>query len=121
MNRIFKSFLFLIEFVMCYLILSGKLFTNCIIKQFFHISCPACGFTRGFRAILNGELLKAIEYNLLSIPVFIFFVLVNSYLIYDIITGKKKTDHIFNRLGKFTIPILLILLLNMIINNFRGI
>jgi hypothetical protein len=121
MNRIFKSFLFVIEFVMCYLILSGQLLTECVIKQVFHIACPACGFTRGFRAILSGNLLKAIQYNLLSIPVFIFFIIVNGYLIYDIIKDKKKTDFFFGKLGKFIIPILIILFLNMVMNNVRGI
>ncbi len=121
MNRIFKSFLFVIEFVMGYLILSGKFLVNCMIKQILHISCPACGFTRAFRAIINGNILEAIQYNLLSIPVFLFLLIVNCYLIYDIVKDKKKTDLFFERLGKFTIPIIVILFVNMIINNIRGI
>lgn len=121
MNRIIKSFLFLIEVVMCYLILSGKLFTNCMIKQIFHISCPACGFTRGFRAILHGRLLEAFQYNLLSIPVFVLFLIVNCYLVYDILKDKKRIDCFFEEIGKVTIPILIILLINMIINNIKGI
>lgn len=121
MNRIIKSFLFCIEFTMCYLILSGKFFTNCVVKQIFHISCPACGFTRGLKAILNGNLLEAIQYNLLSIPVFLLLIIINSCVIYDIVKGQKKTELFFNQLGKFTILILVILLLNMVVNNVRGI
>lgn len=121
MNRIIKISLFLVEIVMGYLILSGKIFANCIVKQIFHFSCPACGFTRGFRAILSGNLLEAIQYNLLSIPVFLLLVIVTYYLIYDIVKNKKKTDSFFDKLGKFTVPILIILGLNMIVNNIKGI
>lgn len=119
MNRIIKTILLFLEIVLGYLILSGKVFMNCIIKQIFHISCPACGFTRAFRAILKGNLLEAMQYNLLSIPVFLFLIVVNGYLIYDIVTNRKKIDSFFEKLGKCIVPILIILLLNMIINNVR--
>lgn len=121
MNRIFKISLFFIEIVMCFLILSGILHADCIIKQLFHISCPACGFTRAFLEILNLNLLEAMKYNLLSIPVFLLLLIVNAYLIYDIIKKQKKTEIFFEKLGQYIIPIVIILIINTIINNINGI
>jgi hypothetical protein len=35
-------------------------------------ACPGCGLTRGFHAFLHGDVLGALDYNLLS-PVILFF------------------------------------------------
>ncbi len=121
MNRIRKIILLLSEIIFTYLIFANKINSNCLIKKYLNISCPACGFTRAFKSIINLNFIEAIKYNLLSIPVFIFLIVINIILIYDIFFNKKKTDKIFMFISKYTILIIIILIINTIINNIKGI
>ncbi|EJX00535.1 hypothetical protein, membrane [gut metagenome] len=56
---------------------------GCLIKQFFHISCPACGSTRAIVALLNGHLQEALMWNPLGIVLFVLLLLLTFGLPYD--------------------------------------
>ena len=60
----------------------------CPIKNIFGISCPGCGMTRGFIAILKLDFISAIRYNVLSIPLFV------GIIVYTVLCC---TDIIFDR------------------------
>lgn len=79
-------------------------------KCFFHeltgMYCPGCGGQRSLHALLNGQFLKAIDYNLLFIlllPLIIYFVFI-------FITGKKysKSSFIYNPAFSFTVVIVVV-------------
>jgi hypothetical protein len=47
-------------------------FPQCPLFQLTGLHCPGCGMTRGFHALFQGDLISAIDYNLL-LPFFFFF------------------------------------------------
>lgn len=121
MNRFYKISTIIIELMLAYIILIKKIYIPCASKKLFGLSCPACGLTRAFKSILSLNFIDAIKYNFLSITIFIFLIILNIYLIYDILTNNKKTNFLFTKLGKHYILILIILIINAIINNIKGI
>lgn len=48
----------------------AQFFPACPLYSMTGLACPGCGLTRGFHALLHGDLLTAIDYNAL-IPVFL--------------------------------------------------
>jgi len=42
----------------------------CLFHRITGLECPGCGMTRAFHAITHGQMLEAIGYNLLSVPLF---------------------------------------------------
>ncbi|MEG2322501.1 MAG: DUF2752 domain-containing protein [Bacilli bacterium] len=110
---LFLIVVFLLVFIIDY---------KCPFKFFFHIACPGCGLSRAFIAIFQFNFNKALNYNLLSIPIFIIATFSFGMLIKDIIKKEDKYIYYFiNFLKKHYLIILLILFINMIINNLRNI
>ena len=44
---------------------------ECIIRRHFRIYCPACGGTRAFTALLEGDIAQSLHYN----PIIVLFIL----------------------------------------------
>ena len=76
--------------------------------------------TRAFISLFEGDLLKAISYNLLCIPCLLFFIY---YIFIDIISIIKNDDRALvdfeNWLGKHYKAIIIVLVINKNILNFR--
>ena len=121
MNRIYKTLTLLIEIIFAYITLFSNIKIACLSKTILNISCPACGLTRAFKSIIKLDIIKAIKYNYLSIIVLIFLIILNYYLIYDIITNKKQTNKYLTKIGSYYIIIIIILLITLILNNIRKI
>lgn len=45
-------------------------FPACPLYRFTGLACPGCGLTRGFHALLHGDVVKALDHNAL-IPLFV--------------------------------------------------
>ena len=56
---------------------------GCLMKQIFHIPCPACGSTRAIIALLHGHLQEALAWNPLGIVLFVLLLLLTVLLPYD--------------------------------------
>lgn len=93
---------------------------NCPVREFLNVECPACGLTRGFRAIFSLNLLEALWMNILAIPLFITVLLFIIMLFYGIITNKdlmyQKTIGFFNKYYK---QVLLLVLISFVWNNLK--
>lgn len=92
----------------------------CLIKQSIGIYCPTCGVTRSFYSIFNLDFISAIKYNILGIPLFIFFALSFVTILKDIILNEDKFLSNMNKIlqNKFVITILfLLIILSTIVNN----
>ena len=105
-NRNIKIFVFGIAAVAILLLYffvepkNGNL-PKCLFHQITGFYCPGCGVQRSFHSLLNGELLKAISYNLLFIallPLIIYFI---AYFILD----KKYSPSSFVYNKKFSLLI----------------
>ena len=94
---------------------------NCIFKSIFGIPCPGCGLTRAFRAILHGNFLEAEKYNILSIPILIFYLFFFILIILDFIKKTNKTETLLKKIGNHYILIIIILIINWVINIIRGV
>ena len=91
---------------------------NCIFKQFTGISCPGCGLTRAFYALLSFNFIDAFFLNILSIPLFIFIIFLAFNLLLDIIKNRFSfIPKLFNFLAKYYIFIIFLILLSFIYNN----
>lgn len=119
-NKKFIFFIFLILLVFGILVVF--IFDiPCVFKSIFGISCPGCGLTRGFRALLNGDVITAFHYNILTIPMFLFLFIFCILFILDYI---KKSNYSLCFLFIFKnnyLFVLLLVFISFIINNINGI
>ena len=118
-NRIIKIFIIIIEIVILYLFLNFNI--GCIFKKIFGFCCPSCGLTRAFISILNLNFIDAFKYNIISIPLFIFIIIFNILLLYDIIFDKNKSYKLMEKVFRYYIIIIILLVITMIINNVNKI
>lgn len=88
----------------------------CFFKYITNIPCPCCGLTRSFLSILRLDLVSAIKYNILGIPLFIIIVILNICLCRDIIYNKKSTITLINKILINYKIIILLLIFSEIIN-----
>lgn len=77
--------------------------------------------TRAFKKIIELNIIEALKYNYFSVIVFIFLIILNIFLIYDIIKNKKETNKFISLIGRYYKIIFLNLLILMIINNIKKI
>lgn len=91
----------------------------CPIKNVFHVSCPGCGLTSGFIAILKLDFVAAFYHNVLSIPIFIGIIIYAILCITDIIFDKNNLEKIETFCLKKTVIAFLIIVFiaSIIINN----
>ena len=91
----------------------------CFFRYLTNIPCPGCGLTRSFLAILDFDIVNAIRYNVLGIPLFILIIILNIYLVKDMIYNKKDTLVFINKVfSKYKI-IIILLIVSEIINIYH--
>ena len=113
--------LIMILFILGITLLIIKLMSvPCFIKTVTGISCPTCGMTRAFNAILNLNFKDACYNNLLSIPLFIFLVYFIIMMIIDIIRNDfNYITRLLEFLKHYYILIVLLLFISFIFNNLK--
>ena len=121
MKRIYKVIVLLILLLFYYLVFIKNISIPCLFKSAFHISCPMCGLTRSILALLSFNIGLSFYYNVFGIVVFMLFIVFILLLLFDIIFNKNKIELFFNKIGRFYIVIIVMLMVSMIINNIRGI
>lgn len=91
---------------------------DCIFTQFTGIYCPGCGLTRAFNEIIHFNFVKAFYFNILSIPLFIFFIILIINLLIDIIKNRYNfIPKLINFFAKYYLIIIILLILSFIYNN----
>ena len=117
--RIIYILILLGEGISYYLIKIKEITIPCFFEYLTNIPCPGCGLTRSFISILNLDLISAIKYNILGIPLFITIILLNIYLIKDIIYNKKSTITLINKILTNYKIIIFLLIISEIINIYH--
>jgi hypothetical protein len=87
----------------------------CIFYSTFHLYCPACGNTRSVNALLYGDILTSLRYNI--IPILLFLLLFLVYIEFATYSFGKQKRILPRRLSFYLIGIGLIVLY-LIIRNF---
>ena len=110
-------YLYLIFFILFIIVILALGLIQCPFKLIFDIPCPICGMTRAFRELFKLNISKAIYYNILSIPLFIFIIYFTISFIKDLI-NKESTciNKIFLFLKKYWIIIIILLIISEIFN-----
>ena len=122
MKRFNNIFILLGINLFAFICISGKLKLDCIFKRLFNISCPGCGLTRSFRALLRFDIISSFKYNIFGPILFIIIIIGIIFLIKDIIKNEDKTiKYTYKLLGKYYYIVITCLLISTIINNIRGI
>ena len=98
-----------------------KFHVPCLIKKYFHISCPGCGITRAFLCIFQFKFIESFSYNILAFPLFCFLSIALLLDINDLLFNKNYLTSMINKLSKSYYVILLLVIVSFIINNYRGI
>lgn len=75
----------------------------CLVYNIFKIPCPGCGLTRAIFTLANGDIKESIKYNIIAIPLIIFYILYNFIYILDIIQNKNRLDKWINKYKKILI------------------
>lgn len=107
--------LFIVLFLLTQLVEGQSL---CPIYHFFHIKCIGCGMTRAFISLFCFDFFKAVEYNILSIPLFLGIILYCVLLAVDILLGRELVSAFEGILcRKYMYPVYLVLFLMSVIIN----
>jgi len=73
----------------------GRSIAVCMMHDFFHLYCPACGGTRAVKAILSFDFLTALKCNPAVLLAFIYFVYYDIRAFLNIIRKKERViEHI---------------------------
>lgn len=92
---------------------------TCIFKSVTGISCPSCGMTRAFFAILKFNFVGAFFLNILSIPLFLFIAISVIIMIIEIFRNKfEYVPKLLNFLSKYWYVFIILLILSFIWNIF---
>lgn len=92
---------------------------TCIFKSVTGISCPSCGMTRAFFAILKFNFVDAFFLNILSIPLFLFIAISVIIMIIEIFRNKfEYVPKLLNFLSKYWYVFIILLILSFIWNIF---
>ena len=121
-NRLKKILILTISLGLGMLMYFDIISIPCLFKSIYNIQCPGCGMTRAFKCILSLDIIGSLSYNILAIPLFIFFIFILVSLIFDIIKNEKTFENkLIKFLEKYYIIIIILLIISLIVNIFRNI
>lgn len=101
-------------------------FEGCFIKQLTNIPCPSCGSTRSILLLMKGYFFEALITNPLGYFIATIMTLSPIWIIIDIATKNKSLFEFYKKIEetlrkrKYSIPLILIIILNWIWNITKG-
>jgi hypothetical protein len=99
----------------------------CLIKHFTNIPCPSCGATRSIILLTKGNFIQSLNLNPMGVIVAIIMLFSPMWIIADITTRRKTLFDFYQRIETFlkrpqyTIPLVLLVIINWIWNITKGI
>lgn len=101
-------------------------FEPCLVKNITKIPCPSCGTTRSIISITKGNLIEALAINPVGYIVAFIMLVCPIWIIIDILSKKNtlfdfyKSSEIHLKKSKYTLVLVLILMINWIWNITKG-
>ena len=93
-------------------------FIPCVFNKITGLKCPGCGMTRAMHYLVNGNLKKAVWYNIMIVPG-VFILLYSGYRYFKYLT---KNEEIVNKPLEVILKIfLVILIIFMVVRNITTI
>ena len=83
----------------------------CIFYNIFKIPCVGCGLSRGVISILNLDIQSALRYNFLSLIIFITYIRVGIWYVYDKIKNINSLEKFILKYKKIIIILTIILVI----------
>lgn len=83
----------------------------CIFYNIFKIPCVGCGLSRGVISILNLDIQSALRYNFLSLIIFITYIIVGIWYVYDKIKNINSLEKFILKYKKIIIILTIILVI----------
>ena len=88
---------------------------SCYFNSLFHLYCPSCGNTRSVTALLQGDLLKSLRFNI--VPILMFLLLLLAYIEIAAYSFGKKIKVVPRKLS-FYLVLIALLVFYWVIRNF---
>lgn len=118
-NKIIKNnFLILLSeiiFLLFYILIQTFLPT-CPFRKIFNMPCPFCNGRHAVNALLKFDIISSLKYNILVLPLVIFFIIFDIVLIVEMLTNKEISR--VKKMNKkiLTLIIILLLILSLVYN-----
>ncbi len=110
------NFIVLITIYLIYL----KDLRICLIYNLFKIPCVGCGLTRAISCLLKGDIVNSIRYNLLAIPLIIFYGIYFIWYGKDLLRNENTLSQFLNRNKRKIIIICVIFFIVFSIRNINN-
>ncbi len=95
--------------------LAYDIFPDCVIYSIFHLYCPSCGNTRSVTALLHGDILTSLRFNI--VPILLLILSLLAYVELATYSFGKQVKLLPRSLAFYLILIFL-LLLYFVLRNF---
>lgn len=95
-------------------------FRICLTYNLFKIPCPGCGLTTSLVSLLHGDILKSLQYNILTIPLIITYAFFSFWYILDLIRNKTTLNEFFYKNKSKLIFICIIIFIIVSIRNITN-
>ena len=99
----------------------------CFIKSITKIPCPSCGSTRSVLALINGRFLESLYLNPMGFLIAIIIFFAPIWIISDMVTKSSSFLMFYSKMERylkkpaFSIPLILLVIINWIWNIKKGI
>ena len=92
----------------------------CLIYNLFKIPGSGCGLTTSVMCLIKGDILKSLQYNIMTIPLIIIYTVCSCWYIVDMIRNKQTLKEIVNKNKKKIIVISIIIFVISFIRNITN-
>ena len=121
MKRLIYILLLSFEILLLIFFQKNIIHIPCVFKAIFHIPCPGCGLTRAIGEFVQFRFIKAISYNILIVPIVFFFVVLNVFLILDLINDRNRVFVFVKKISYQWKILIILLILSEFINLYHNI
>ena len=98
----------------------------CLIKHVTNIPCPSCGSTRSVISILHGDFAKSFLINPLGFIIALIMIITPLWILLDLATKRKTLFDFYQKIERilkkpqYSIPLILLIVINWIWNITKG-